>query len=117
MHGREDALLAACLGNTWAHCVNTRLVLQYAPQHAPARAAAAAAAAAFTSAPGAAPGATHGAIPAGVPSGRRAPGGGATAAPREVRVAKAPMCATASFGYEVGPVGLQEDEGWAAGLE
>ena len=29
IHGREDSLLSACLGNTWAHCVNTRLVLQY----------------------------------------------------------------------------------------
>ena len=28
--GVDDSLLSACLGNTWAHCVNTRLVLQHA---------------------------------------------------------------------------------------
>ena len=30
VQGVDDSLLSACLGNTWAHCVNTRLVLQHA---------------------------------------------------------------------------------------
>ena len=29
VQGMDDSVLSACLGNTWAHCVNTRLVLQY----------------------------------------------------------------------------------------
>ena len=29
VQGVDDSVLSACLGNTWAHCVNTRLVLQY----------------------------------------------------------------------------------------
>jgi len=27
--GRDDVALSACLGNTWAHCVNVRLVLEF----------------------------------------------------------------------------------------
>ena len=29
VQGMDESVLSACLGNTWAHCVNTRLVLQY----------------------------------------------------------------------------------------
>ena len=34
VHGKDDHLLSACLGNTWAHGVNTRLILQCAPTDA-----------------------------------------------------------------------------------
>ena len=28
VQGVDDSLLSACLGNTWAHCVNTRIALE-----------------------------------------------------------------------------------------
>ena len=34
VRGVEEAALSACLGNTWAHGVNTRLILQCAPTDA-----------------------------------------------------------------------------------
>lgn len=33
VQGVDESVLSACLGNTWAHCVNTRLVLQYSSGH------------------------------------------------------------------------------------
>ena len=84
VHGRDDAHLLAYLGTAWAHCVNVRLALQHPFQ-------------ALQSAP-----------PAPMPA-PPAPGsvGIAPARPMVLKVAKAPMCAEASFAYMVGDTGLE----------
>ena len=82
VHGHDDVQLVAQSGPMWAHCVNTRLVLQYpaigevvpAPLRAPP-----------------APGAVHAAVPK----------------PMRLRVAKSAMCAEATFGYVVDVDGIR----------
>jgi RAD51-like protein 1 len=78
IQGQEDLQLLAYLGTAWAHCVNVRLVMQY-PRFA-------------TQLPPPPP-----------------PGVVATLAPERpmhLRVAKAPMCAEATFDYVVSTAGV-----------
>ena len=78
--GQEDGQLLAYLGTAWAHCVNVRLALQHPLQHEVANQ------------PPPAP-------PIGLVGERNV-------RPMVARVAKAPMCCEASFGYRVAAEGL-----------
>lgn len=86
----DGSQLAAGLGMVWAHCVNTRLVLQYAAGAA------------------CAPPAPH--------TAHAPPLFGAAARAMELRVAKSPVSPEATFGYAVDERGLGSralPPGWA----
>ena len=86
VRGVEEAALSACLGNTWAHCVNTRLVAQIPPGSNTARSGGPV---------GPGPGGAWGGAPGELPRG----------GVRQLRVAKAPLCAEGHFEFVVTPDG------------
>ena len=87
VRGVEEAALSACLGNKWAHCVNTRLVAQIPPASNAARSGG-------LGGPGPGGGAWGG-----------APGEMPRGGVRQLRVAKAPLCAEGHFEFVVTPDG------------
>ena len=84
----DEVLLSACLGNTWAHCVNTRLVVQF-PANSDGSCTAY--------------GGGSGALGDGAfsPFVERPVAGEL----RRLRVAKAPCCSEASFDFVISPAG------------
>eukprot|EP00937_MAST-01D_sp_MAST-1D-sp2_P002853 g2853.t1 len=82
--------LTPALGNTWAHCVNTRLVLRPAP-------------------------ATPASLAVPAPAPASAPASASVAAPRVLAVAKSPMTGPFEMAFRVGPAGIEYVEGMPGG--